>query len=138
VSAPPRSCRGVPLWWVRAGRSGAGVLVRQRPPAGREAEARANGTDETWKRGKKTPRRGEGQREARDRGGARKEKKSALFEYSTLHLPSRAVHAATSVRPPCRPAPFALCAVRALGREHARAPPLPPCLRGGTGAGVPE
>jgi len=138
VGAPPMSCRGVPLWWERAGGSGAGIFVRQRLPAGREAEARANGTGETWKRGRRTPRRGEGQREARDRGGAKKEKESALFEYSTLHPPSPAVRATTPVRPPCRPAPFARCAVRALGRERARAPPLPPCLRGGTGAGVLE
>jgi len=33
---------------------------------------------------------------------------------------------------------FVWCAVRALGRVRARAPPLPPCLRGKTGAGGPE
>jgi len=71
-------------------------------------------------------------------GGEQERRKRARSEYSTLHLPSPVVRAATSVRPPCRTAPFVLCAVRALGREHARAPPLPPCLRGGTGAGVLE
>jgi len=141
VGAPPVSCRGVPLRWVRAGRSGAGVLVRQRPPAGREAEARADGPGPTWKQGRKTPRGGEGQREARtlgDTGGARKERESAPVRYSTLHPQSPAVRAATPVRPPSRPAPLARCAVRALGRVSARVPPLPPCLCGGTGAGGPR
>jgi len=55
--------------------------------------------------------------------------------YSIFHPPSPAVRAATPFRPPSRPAPSAPCAVRALGRVRARAPPLPPCLRGKTGAG---
>ena len=41
----------------------------------------------------------------------------------------------TRRRPPSIPAPLARCAVRALGRVRARAPPLPPCLRGGAWAG---
>jgi len=92
-------------------------------------------------KGEKTPRGGEGQRESRtlgDRGGERKEKESAPFRYSTLHPPSPAVRAATPVHQPSRPAPLARCAVRALGRVRARVPPLPPCLRGWTGAGGPR
>jgi len=118
VGAPPVSCRGVRLSWVRAGRSMAGVLIRQRSPAGREVEARADGPDPAWKRRRKIPWRGEGQREARkfgDRGGARQKRD-----------------------PPSRPTPLARCAVRALGRVRARAPPLPPCLRAGTGAWGPR
>jgi len=41
-------------------------------------------------------------------------------------------------RPSSRPAQLARCAVRALDRVRARAPPLPPCLRGKTGVGGPE
>ena len=69
--------------------------------------------------------------------GGKGERERALLVI-TLHPPSPAVRAATPVHPPSRPAPLARCAVRALGCVRVRARPLPPCLRGGAGAGGPR
>jgi len=71
-------------------------------------------------------------------GGSKKGERERALLVITLHPPSPAVRAATPVHPPSRPAPLARCAVRALGCVRVHARPLPPCLRGGAGAGGPR